>query len=93
MRDGVAEETVALRDGPLVYFGDDTQLAAKWRSAIRALADPTSAGASYIDVTDPNRPAAGAGSDTQATEPSSSSSALTGATGETTTTTGVSTTN
>ena len=51
------------------------------------------AGASYIDVTDPNRPAAGTGSDTQATEPSTSASALTATTAQTTTTAGVTTTN
>jgi cell division protein FtsQ len=85
--------TATLRDGPILYFGDDTELAAKWRSVIRVLADPSSAGASYIDVTDPNRPAAGTGSDTETTEPSTSSSALTGTTAQTTTTAGVSTTN
>jgi len=77
---------VTLRNGPVVYFGDDTQLAAKWRSVIRVLADPSSAGASYIDVTDPNRPAAGTGSDTQATEPSTTASALTATTAGTATT-------
>lgn len=85
--------TVTLRNGPVVYFGDDTELAAKWRSVIRVLADPSSAGASYIDVTDPHRPAAGTGSDTQATEPSTSASALTATTADTTTTAGVTTTN
>jgi cell division protein FtsQ len=84
---------VTLRNGPVIYFGDDTQLAAKWRSVIRVLADPSSAGASYIDVTDPNRPAAGTGSDTLATEPSTSSSALTATTAQTPTTAGVPTTN
>jgi cell division protein FtsQ len=84
---------VTLRNGPAVYFGDDTQLAAKWRSVIRVLADPSSAGASYIDVTDPNRPAAGPGLDTHATEPSTTVSALTATTAQTTTTVGVTTTN
>lgn len=51
-----------LRDGPSIYFGDVTRLAAKWAAATEVLADPGSAGASYIDVTDPSRPAAGAGS-------------------------------
>lgn len=90
--------TVALRNGPVIYFGDDHRLAAKWRSAILALANPTSAGASYIDVTDPARPAAGVGADTQASEPNAGASAgvsqtttagaLTGTTTQTTTTTG-----
>jgi cell division protein FtsQ len=74
--------TATLHDGPVIYFGDDHRLAAKWHSAILALASPTSAGASYIDVTDPNRPAAGVGSDTQATEPSASSGALAATTGQ-----------
>ena len=34
-------------------------LDAKWDSATMVLADPSSAGASYIDVSDPSRPAAG----------------------------------
>jgi hypothetical protein len=34
---------------------------AKWAAATAVLAEPTSAGASYIDVTDPSRPAAGVG--------------------------------
>ncbi len=84
---------VTLRNGPVVYFGDDTQLAAKWRSVIRVLADPSSTGASYIDVTDPNRPAAGTGSDTHATQPATSASALTATTAQTTTTAAVTTTN
>jgi cell division protein FtsQ len=56
--------SVTLRDGPAVYFGDGSRLAAKWRAAVAVLADPSSAGADYIDVTDPDRPAAGAGDDT-----------------------------
>jgi cell division protein FtsQ len=58
--------TVTFRDGPAVYFGADTQLGAKWRAVLAVLASPGSAGASYIDVTDPARPAAGSGSDTSA---------------------------
>lgn len=49
-----------LRDGPSIYFGAPTRLQAKWSAAVAALADPGSAGASYVDVTDPDRPAAGA---------------------------------
>jgi cell division protein FtsQ len=48
-----------LRSGPSVYFGDGSDLDAKWVAATEVLADPSSAGASYIDVTDPARPAAG----------------------------------
>jgi hypothetical protein len=51
---------VQLRSGPSVYFGDSADLDAKWLAATEVLADPGSAGASYIDVTDPSRPAAGA---------------------------------
>jgi cell division protein FtsQ len=53
--------TAQLRGGPAVYFGDGTEARAKWRAALEVLADPGSAGATYIDVTDPRRPAAGAG--------------------------------
>lgn len=49
-----------LRSGPTIYFGDGSDLDAKWIAATEVLADPTSAGASYIDVTDPSLPAAGA---------------------------------
>jgi cell division protein FtsQ len=51
---------VELRSGPSIYFGDASELDAKWTAATAVLADPSSAGASYIDVTDPSRPAAGA---------------------------------
>lgn len=52
-----------LRGGPSIYFGDGTELAAKWAAAAAVLGDPGSAGAGYIDVTDPRRPVAGAGND------------------------------
>ncbi len=51
--------TVAMRNGLLVYFGDATRPHAKWLSAARVLADPSSAGATYVDVRAPERPAAG----------------------------------
>jgi cell division protein FtsQ len=51
--------TVAMRDGLLVYFGDASRPHAKWLSLARVLADPSSAGASYVDVRLPERPAAG----------------------------------
>ena len=38
---------------------DTSGLAAKWRALIAVLADPGSGGATYIDVSDPQRPAAG----------------------------------
>jgi cell division protein FtsQ len=51
--------TVAMRGGLLIYFGEDTRPHAKWLSAARVLADPSSAGATYVDVRAPERPAAG----------------------------------
>jgi len=69
-----------VRGGPSIYFGDSSHLSAKWTAAAAVLADPESAGALYIDVTDPERPAAGAGSDSAA---STGSSDATGSTGST----------
>jgi cell division protein FtsQ len=54
-----------LRAGPSIYFGAAADLRAKWTSATAVLADPGSAGAAYIDVTDPIRPVAGAGGNSQ----------------------------
>src|SRR5918998_5290618 len=54
--DGIVVE---MRDGPELIFGDAHQVRAKWIAAASVLADPDSAGASYIDVTLPGRPAAG----------------------------------
>ena len=51
--------TLAMHSGLLVYFGDGTRPHAKWLSLARVLADPSSAGASYVDVRLPERPAAG----------------------------------
>jgi cell division protein FtsQ len=51
--------TVAMRSGLLAYFGDASRPHAKWLSLARVLADPGSAGASYVDVRLPERPAAG----------------------------------
>ena len=53
--------TVAMRNGLLVYFGDANRPHAKWLSLASVLADPSSAGASYIDVRLPGRPSAGFG--------------------------------
>jgi cell division protein FtsQ len=50
---------VELRDGPELIFGTARRVRAKWIAATRVLADPESAGATYIDVTLPGRPAAG----------------------------------
>ncbi len=72
---------VQLRSGPAVYFGDDSDLRAKWVAATEVLAAPTSAGATYIDVSDPARPVAGVSSaavTAAALAPSGSASAATG---------------
>ncbi len=50
---------VEMRDGPELIFGDATHVHAKWLAATRVLADPEAAGATYIDVRLPGRPAAG----------------------------------
>jgi cell division protein FtsQ len=51
--------TVAMRNGLLLYFGNAARPHAKWLSAARVLADSSSAGAWYVDVRLPERPAAG----------------------------------
>jgi cell division protein FtsQ len=51
--------TVAFRGGLLAYFGDASLPHAKWLSLARVLSDPSSQGASYVDVRVPSRPAAG----------------------------------
>jgi cell division protein FtsQ len=51
--------TVQMTSGLLAYFGDSGRPHAKWDSLIRVLADPSSAGASYVDVRVPEHPAAG----------------------------------
>lgn len=48
-----------LRVGPQLRFGAATQLAAKWQAVADTLANASSEGASYIDVSVPERPAAG----------------------------------
>jgi cell division protein FtsQ len=76
--------TFALRGGVLAYFGDATRPHAKWLSLVRVLADPSSAGASYVDVRLPERPAAGfppgvtpPGATTHASEPTGASESAT----------------
>jgi len=77
--------TLAMHNGLLAYFGDATRPRAKWLSLARVLADPSSAGASYIDVRLPERPAAGFPAGT--TPPAASSEATAGASaGQTSTT-------
>lgn len=50
---------VKLRAGPSLYFGSSNSIGDKWIAATAVLASPGSAGASYIDLSDPSRPAAG----------------------------------
>ncbi len=57
----LAEESgiqVAMHDGPTLEFGTSRRVEAKWASATRVLAAPSSLGASEIDVRLPERPAA-----------------------------------
>jgi len=48
-----------LANGPAIWLGDESELNAKWAAAAAVLADPGSAGATYIDVAAPDRPAVG----------------------------------
>jgi cell division protein FtsQ len=51
--------TVDLRDGPPLVFGAADDAAAKWAAAARVLAEPTAAGATYLDLRVTGRVAAG----------------------------------
>jgi cell division protein FtsQ len=51
--------TLELRNGPELRFGAGDRLHAKWAAATAVLADPDSAGATYLDLRYPERPAAG----------------------------------
>jgi cell division protein FtsQ len=51
--------TLVMHGGLLAYFGDASRPHAKWISLARVLADSSSAGAAYLDVRSPERPAAG----------------------------------
>jgi hypothetical protein len=51
--------TLQMRNGLLVYFGDGSFPHAKWLSLARVLSSPDAAGATYVDVRLPARPAAG----------------------------------
>lgn len=50
---------VQLRNGPVVYFGAANAAAAQWQALVAVLANSSSQGAGYIDVSNANRPAAG----------------------------------
>lgn len=66
--------TLAMGNGLLVYFGDATRPHAKWLSLARVLASPNAAGALYVDVRLPERPAAGFTAPTTSSSASASSS-------------------
>ncbi|MEA2140499.1 MAG: cell division protein FtsQ [Solirubrobacteraceae bacterium] len=51
--------TLVMHSGLRAYFGGSSRPHAKWTALVRVLADPGSAGASYVDVRVPERPAAG----------------------------------
>jgi cell division protein FtsQ len=50
---------VELRDGPELVFGNGEEASAKWTAAARVLAEPSAAGATYLDLRVPGRVAAG----------------------------------
>jgi cell division protein FtsQ len=50
---------LALVDGPDLIFGDASDVRRKWLAVTRVLADPSAAGATYLDVRIPERVAAG----------------------------------
>jgi cell division protein FtsQ len=65
--------TAPLTDGPVLYFGGADRLRAKWTAATRVLADRSSAGATYLDLRLPERPAAGGIEAPQPEQPDASS--------------------
>jgi cell division protein FtsQ len=67
-----------LQGGPSLYFGGESELSAKWAAVTEVLANSSSAGTQYIDVTDPARPAAGTGSDSVTASSGSSTGASSG---------------
>lgn len=58
-REGERGLVVGVEDGPDLIFGSPDRLAAKWAAAVRVLADADAAGAEYLDLRLPERPAAG----------------------------------
>ena len=50
---------VQMQDGPALVFGTGADAAAKWAAAARVLAEPSAAGATYLDLRVPGRVAAG----------------------------------
>lgn len=58
-RQGEKGWVIQMHNGPDLIFGPATRLAFKWAAAARVLADRGVAGAAYIDLRIPDRPAAG----------------------------------
>jgi cell division protein FtsQ len=56
---GTRGMTLELRNGPELIFGSSGAARDKWRAAARVLAEPSSAGAAYLDLRVPNLVAAG----------------------------------
>ncbi|MGI8780004.1 MAG: cell division protein FtsQ/DivIB [Solirubrobacteraceae bacterium] len=56
---GPAGMTLDLRDGPELIFGSAGEARSKWLAAARVLAEPSSAGATYLDLRVPKLVAAG----------------------------------
>ena len=51
--------TIDLKNGPPLLFGTPDDAVAKWAAAARVLAEPSAAGATYLDLRAPGRVAAG----------------------------------
>jgi cell division protein FtsQ len=64
--DGKEGITAKMKGGLLVYFGNASRPHAKWASLAAVLANRESAGAIYVDVRVPERPAAGMPSSSEA---------------------------
>lgn len=56
---GTSGVNVELSSGIELLFGDDTQLARKWRAATAILADPTVTALDYVNLHAPSHPAIG----------------------------------
>ena len=59
LRGGPRGVVVALRGGPELVFGSEEDARAKWIAAARVLAEPSAAGATYLDLRIPGRVGAG----------------------------------
>jgi hypothetical protein len=68
--------TVELFAGPPLIFGTPAHAAAKWAAAARVMADASSAGATYLDLREPGRVAAGGLGPVVAEDPQGDAEAL-----------------